>query len=102
MRQVTAHRFDNSMHRYWFGNANPDTGRNLATCKYRVRNIRDKYLTIAGIWGNRAEAMRGGAGQGHRQAMRATVGLYTEWKFERLDLVVQDGGREWDIVEWHD
>ncbi|KAI9878763.1 MAG: hypothetical protein M1830_010565 [Pleopsidium flavum] len=72
--------------KYWFGNADPDTGRNLATC----------------IWRNRADAKRGGAGEGHRRAMRATVGLYTEWKFERLKLIIQEGGKEWDIVEWQD
>jgi len=34
--------------------------------------------------------------------MRATVGLYTEWKFERLKLVIREGGKEWDIVAWRD
>ncbi|MCJ1364088.1 hypothetical protein MMC16_003197 [Acarospora aff. strigata] len=72
--------------KYWFGTADPDTGRNLATC----------------IWRERTDAKRGGAGEGHRRAMRETIGLYTEWKFEKLRLAIRGGGRDWDIVEWFD
>ncbi|KAI9778925.1 MAG: hypothetical protein M1835_004809 [Candelina submexicana] len=71
--------------KYFFGV--PDTaGRNLATC----------------VWRDRDDAKRGGAGEGHRQAMRATAGLYTEWKVERLRLNIEKGAYEWSIVEWVD
>ncbi|KAI9722295.1 MAG: hypothetical protein M1812_001767 [Candelaria pacifica] len=71
--------------KYFFGV--PDVnGRNLATC----------------VWRDRDDAKRGGAGEGHRRAMRATAGLYTEWKVERLRLAIEKGAHEWSIVEWFD
>lgn len=72
----------------------------LVSTKFRL--LRNLCLTLEGIWRERADAKRGGAGEGHRRAMRATVGLYTEWRFERLRLVIGNDGRDWDIVEWHD
>jgi len=71
--------------KYWFGNPDAD-GRNLATC----------------IWRARDDARKGGAGPGHRQAMRETLHLYTEWHVERLKLVVSDRGRSWNFIEWQD
>ena len=59
-------------------------------------------LTIAGIWRTREDAKRAGSGPGHAQAMKATSSLYTEWKVERLKLVVGEGARDWHIVKWQD
>lgn len=71
--------------KYWFGT--PDAnGRNLATC----------------VWRNRDDARRGGAGPGHADAMREARRIYTEWKVERLALVVSPGAAEWRIEEWVD
>ncbi|MCJ1403592.1 hypothetical protein MMC11_006815 [Xylographa trunciseda] len=69
--------------KYWFGV--PDiNGRNLATC----------------IWRSRDDARRGGSGEGHVRAMRETFKLYTEWKVERLNFIIGEGVRDWNIVEW--
>jgi hypothetical protein len=92
--------------KYWFGNPDAD-GRNLATCRSFVPSIEEnqlhrKALTETGIWRARDDARKGGAGPGHRQAMRETLHLYTEWHVERLKLVVSDRGRSWNFIEWQD
>ncbi|KAI9851817.1 MAG: hypothetical protein M1838_002675 [Thelocarpon superellum] len=71
--------------KYWFGVPDAD-GRNLATCVWRERN----------------DARQGSKGDGHRRAVLATQGLYTEWKLERLRLTIHDDARAWDIAEWED
>ncbi|KAI9674725.1 MAG: hypothetical protein M1817_001629 [Caeruleum heppii] len=71
--------------KYWFGV--PDqNGRNLATC----------------VWRRRDDAKRGSMGAGHRRAMLATRGMYSEWKLERLSLVIEDDASEWRLTEWED
>ncbi|KAI5818625.1 hypothetical protein BZA77DRAFT_306071 [Pyronema omphalodes] len=71
--------------KYWFG-VPDENHRNLATC----------------VWRDREDAKRGGAGEGHRRAMERVRGLYTEWKVERLRLVVMEGARDWRTEEWTD
>lgn len=34
--------------------------------------------------------------------MKAVRGLYQKWEVERLALVVGEGVKEWDIVEWEE
>ncbi|KAI9814396.1 MAG: hypothetical protein M1827_003252 [Pycnora praestabilis] len=70
--------------KYWFGV--PDSnGRNLATC----------------VWRKVEDAKRGGAGEGHQRAMRATRGLYSEWELQRFRFTVEDRAQKWSITEWH-
>ena len=57
-------------------------------------------LIAIGIWRSRDDACNGGSGAGHTQAMRETIKLYTEWKVERLNLIIGGGVRHWNIVEW--
>jgi hypothetical protein len=57
---------------------------NLATCIWRIRD----------------DARRGSTGEGHRRAALAARQVYTEWKIERLALVIGDGVETWDIVDW--
>ncbi|KAL8696973.1 MAG: hypothetical protein Q9201_007380 [Fulgogasparrea decipioides] len=73
----------NGLLKYWFGTPDED-GRNLATC----------------IWRRRADAQAGSSGDGHKAAMRATINMYTEWKIERLKLVVGGNVERWEIVPW--
>ncbi|KAH0544961.1 hypothetical protein FGG08_000887 [Glutinoglossum americanum] len=70
--------------KYWYGVPDPVNGRNLATC----------------VWRRRDDARRGSAGEGHRRAALAARQMYTEWKIERLALVIRDGVETWDIVDW--
>jgi len=71
--------------KYWFGH--PDRlGRNLATC----------------IWRSKEHARRGGVGEAHRRASAATRFLYTDWKIERLALVITDEVAELKITPWVD
>ncbi|PMD48718.1 hypothetical protein L207DRAFT_505762 [Hyaloscypha variabilis F] len=71
--------------KYWFGK--PDqNGRNLATC----------------VWRNQEDARKGSTGAAHRRAAGATRYLYSEWKIERLRLLITDGAREWEIRQWAD
>ncbi|KAE9376754.1 hypothetical protein N431DRAFT_401137 [Stipitochalara longipes BDJ] len=71
--------------KYWFGM--PDqNGRNLATC----------------VWRNQEDARKGSTGPAHRRAAGATRYLYSEWKIERLRLLIKDGAREWEISQWAD
>ncbi|CAF9941020.1 MAG: hypothetical protein ALECFALPRED_008966 [Alectoria fallacina] len=71
--------------KYWFGLPD-ETGRNLATC----------------IWRNFADARSASVGPGHKEAMRATVNMYTEWKLERLKFEIGDGAASWSITPWED
>lgn len=87
--------------KYWFGS--PDANcRNLATCK----SLREPLFDLADPARHLAQHRRrqtGGSGEGHRRAMKAIAGLYTEWILERLRLIVepdQEGGLAWDIVQW--
>ena len=60
-------------------------------------------LIVLGIWRDQDDAKRGGRGEGHQRAMRAIVGLYTEWKLERLRFVIEPGKHgdlTWDISDW--
>ena len=69
--------------RYWFGS--PDEhGRNLATC----------------VWRNQEDARTGSVGEAHRRAASATRLLYTEWRIERLRLVIEDDVTGWSINQW--
>ncbi|KAH8789298.1 hypothetical protein BGZ57DRAFT_755024 [Hyaloscypha finlandica] len=71
--------------KYWFGK--PDqNGRNLATC----------------VWRSQEDARKGSIGAAHRRAASATRYLYSEWKIERLRLLIKDGAREWEISQWTD
>lgn len=71
--------------RYWFGS--PDgSGRNLATC----------------VWRCLQDAKVGSVGEAHRQAAGAARQLYTEWKIERLRLLIKDDAKEWEINQWVD
>ena len=86
--------------KYWFGE--PDKlGRNLATCASQLYYLFGSTpLTEIGIWREQADARGGSRGSGHRRAVEATSKLYTEWKVERMKLVVGDGVEQWDLVEW--
>lgn len=39
-------------------------------------------------------------GEAHRTAAGATRFLYSEWKIERLRLLIKDGAEEWEIGQW--
>lgn len=39
-------------------------------------------------------------GEGHRRAGAAARVLYTEWKIERLELLIKDGAEGWEIRPW--
>jgi hypothetical protein len=91
--------------KYWFGTPN-EVGRNLATCKYwfvpgQCSETRSNLLVI-GVWRNRADARRGGAGPGHAQAMRAAARMYDEWFVERLKLTVNPNVGSWNFSAWVD
>ncbi|KAE9966689.1 hypothetical protein EG328_008764 [Venturia inaequalis] len=61
--------------KYWFGKASQVGRENLATC----------------IWRSREDAIRGGGGPWHAQAMRAKLEMYERIGFKRYFLVVGDG-----------
>jgi len=71
--------------KYWFGSPDQE-GRNLATC----------------VWRNMHDARIGSVGEAHRKAAGATRFLYTEWKIERLRLVIKSDAKDWEIVQWID
>jgi len=71
--------------KYWFGTPD-EAGRNLATC----------------VWRNLEDARIGSVGPAHRRAAGAARVLYTEWKIERLRLVIQDDVQGWEIKQWVD
>ena len=62
--------------------------------------FRNILLMIIGVWREHEDAKRGSRGERHRRAAEATSKLYTEWKVERMKLVVGDGVKHWEIVEW--
>ncbi|SPO04094.1 uncharacterized protein DNG_06777 [Cephalotrichum gorgonifer] len=71
--------------KYWFGT--PDgNGRNLATC----------------VWRAREDAVKAGHTPGHKKAMRATAAMYSEWGIDRHRLVVGEGAKRWEFVDWRD
>ncbi|TVY88455.1 UPF0643 protein [Lachnellula willkommii] len=69
--------------KYWFGSPD-DSGRNLATC----------------VWRSLHDAKIGSVGEAHRQAAGAARQLYSEWKIERLRLLIKDDAKEWEISQW--
>ncbi|TVY46223.1 UPF0643 protein [Lachnellula occidentalis] len=71
--------------KYWFGSPD-DSGRNLATC----------------VWRNLHDARIGSVGEAHRKAAGAARQLYTEWKIERLRLLIKGDAKEWEITQWVD
>ncbi|PSS20144.1 hypothetical protein M430DRAFT_229896 [Amorphotheca resinae ATCC 22711] len=71
--------------KYWFGEPDQD-GRNLATC----------------VWRNQEDAKIGSVGEAHRRAAGATRLLYTEWRIERLRLLIKDNVDSWEIIPWVD
>lgn len=71
--------------KYWFGS--PDEhGRNLATC----------------VWRTLEDARIGSVGEAHRRAAGAARSLYTEWRIERLKLLIKDDAAAWEITQWVD
>jgi len=52
---------------------------------------------FAGIWNTGEDAKRGGRGEGHREAARATVKLYSEWRVERLRFEIGENAEQWSI-----
>ncbi|KAJ8058308.1 hypothetical protein OCU04_012500 [Sclerotinia nivalis] len=71
--------------KYWFGV--PDkNGRNLATC----------------VWRSSQDAKIGSVGPHHRAAANSARHMYTEWKIERLRLLVKGDIKEWEIEQWVD
>jgi hypothetical protein len=89
--------------KYWFGTPN-EVGRNLATCEYwyLVEIVTKFNLSVIGVWRNRADARRGGAGPGHAQAMGAAARMYDEWFVERLKLTVDPNVGSWSFSDWVD
>lgn len=55
-----------------------------------------------GIWRDREDARRGGAGPGHAQATQAARKMYQEWFVERLRLTVDPKAGTWRFSEWVD
>jgi len=49
---------------------------------------------------NQEDARKGSIGAAHRRAAGATRYLYSEWKIERLRLLIKDGAGEWEISQW--
>lgn len=89
--------------KYWFGL--PDqSGRNLATCTHGIpKGATPPRLTHPpGIWRDFADARPASVGPGHKEAMRATIDMYTEWKLERLRFEIDDGAGAWRITPWED
>ena len=75
----------NGEFRYWFGTPDQE-GRNLATC----------------VWRRPEDAKAGSIGPAHRKAAGATRYLYSDWKIERLRLLIRDGAQDWEIGQWVD
>ena len=66
-------------------------------------NDRDRTtLILTGVWREQADAKRGSQGEGHRQSVRSTSKLYTEWKVERLRLLIGENGQHLEITDWKD
>lgn len=89
--------------KYWFGT--PDVnGRNMATCKPHNQSayLRRNQLSTSGIWRDRGDAKRGSIGQGHEEARRATINMYSEWKLERLTLEIGVNVESWTVVDYEE
>ncbi|KAI9644926.1 hypothetical protein NHQ30_006960 [Ciborinia camelliae] len=71
--------------KYWFG-VPDENGRNLATC----------------VWRSSRDAKIGSVGPKHRVAANAARHMYTEWKIERLRLLVKNDIEGWEIEQWVD
>ena len=84
--------------KYWFGIPD-ENGRNLATCTFPFLTP-EAYSDIKGIWRDPQDAKRGGAGPGHRQAIRETRALYLEWGIEQLALTIGPDAATWSVTEW--
>lgn len=69
--------------KYWFGVPNSNR-RNLATC----------------VWDGYEDAQRGGRGEGHGEAAKATANFYSEWRVERLGLQISEHADDWTITKW--
>lgn len=55
-----------------------------------------------GIWRNFADARPASVGPGHKEAMRATINMYSEWTLERLKFEIGDDAASWSITPWED
>ena len=55
---------------------------------------------MLGVWNKTEDAHRGGRGEGHREAAKSTVNLYSEWRVERLSLNTGDNVDQWSITDW--
>ena len=66
----------------------------------KTRNS-DRFNTPnLGIWRDFADACPASLGPGHKEAKRATIDMYTEWKLERLKFEIGDGANTWGITPW--
>lgn len=92
--------------KYWFGL--PDAnGKNLATCTYSAlyptARSKSPQLTLQpGIWRNHADARAASLGPGHKEAIRASVKMYTELKLERIRFDIGDDANTWSITPWEE
>jgi hypothetical protein len=48
------------------------------------------------------DARIGSVGEAHRRAAGAARSLYTEWRIERLKLLIKDDAADWEITPWVD
>ena len=97
--------------KYWFGLPD-ENGRNLATCtspiplnllfppKKRQAKSPQSNTPPPRIWRDFADARPASLGPGHKEATRATIDMYTEWKLERLRFEIGDGASSWSITSW--
>ena len=69
-----------------------------------VANVSNSHKAnvYAGVWRELEDAKRGSQGEGHRQAVRSTSKLYTEWKVERLRLSIGENAQHLEITDWID
>lgn len=85
--------------KYWFGV--PDENyRNLATCEQAPSSVCKHAIDDVGIWSTFEDAKAGGRGEGHREAARTTMNLYSEWRVERLKFEIGENTTEWSIRSW--
>jgi len=71
--------------KYWFGTPD-ENGRNLATC----------------VWRRCQDARAGSVGKDHVRAANAARRSYSEWRTERLRLLIKDDVEGWEISKWVD
>ena len=43
----------------------------------------------------------GGRGDGHQEAARRTLNMYSEWRVERLIFEIRENAEHWNIRGWH-